>query len=547
MKWYVADFEATQDPKESHVWLWMLMDEYGNESHGYNIDTFINTLLQMEPSKIYFHNLQFDGEYILIWLLEHGFRYSENHEKGTFDSLVSAGNEWYSIYIFFHSTTIIIKDSMKLITKSVENIGKEFDVGLVKGKIDYLKRRDENYFASIEEIEYIKKDCKIIVEALRAIKKIGVNKDTKSSSALSDYKKIVGDKLFKYWFPELEYDSDIRRSYKGGFVYLNPKYKGLILPNVISMDVNSMYAWVLKTQYLPYGPGIRFEGKPISDGTLFIVNISVCLDLKPGKLPSVICRSDYFHGTNQYITSTEGDIVTLSLTSVDYYLMLENYYIAEITYYGGWYYRKSNLMFSAYIDKWYNYKWEAKRDGNKWLEFVAKNMLTNLYGKFGTRPLVTNKEPMLIGRTLHFKPYQERKRKPVYLPVASFVSSYARERIIRTGQLFGDDYIYSDTDSIKVFNLDYNWNAYNIEIDPYKLGAYKIDGIYANAKFLKQKCYMYQEEFDFKVVCSGLPEDSKQRISFYNFDFGSTFQGPKRPKHVPGGIYLQESKFTILE
>ena len=52
-----------------------------------------------------------------------------------------------------------------------------------------------------------------------------LTKITIASDALSSYKKI--NKNFNKYFPKLPYeiDKDIRKSYKGGFTYLNEIYK----------------------------------------------------------------------------------------------------------------------------------------------------------------------------------------------------------------------------------------------------------------------------------------------------------------------------------
>ena len=106
-----------------------------------------------------------------------------------------------------------------------------------------------------EEKEYIITDCQIVAEALRIQFEQGLKKMTNASDALSGYKKILGKTRWESWFPQLpiELDSDIRRAYKGGFVYLQPKYRNARGLHGKQYDVNSLYPWVMYTKLLPYG------------------------------------------------------------------------------------------------------------------------------------------------------------------------------------------------------------------------------------------------------------------------------------------------------
>ena len=54
-----------------------------------------------------------------------------------------------------------------------------------------------------------------------------LKKMTQGSNALNDFKEILSKSKFLHYFPPLDYevDKDLRKSYKGGFTYLNPIYK----------------------------------------------------------------------------------------------------------------------------------------------------------------------------------------------------------------------------------------------------------------------------------------------------------------------------------
>ena len=78
---------------------------------------------------------------------------------------------------------------------------------------------------------------------------------TQGSNALQDFKEILTKRKFEHYFPNLppDVDDDIRKSYKGGFTYLNPIYKEKDVENITVLDVNSLYPSVMYEKNLPFG------------------------------------------------------------------------------------------------------------------------------------------------------------------------------------------------------------------------------------------------------------------------------------------------------
>ena len=105
MKRFTADFEtATWDPDETWVWAWALCD-IEDPSHvevGNSIDDFFKRIKKEANPYIYFHNLKFDGEFILYYLMKNGFEHVESREKrnNTFSTLISDMGLFYSIEVF---------------------------------------------------------------------------------------------------------------------------------------------------------------------------------------------------------------------------------------------------------------------------------------------------------------------------------------------------------------------------------------------------------------------------------------------------------------
>ena len=157
-----------------------------------------------------------------------------------------------------------------------------------------------------------------------------------------------------------------------------------------------------------------------------------------------------------------------------------------------------------------------------------------------------------------FFPTEE--RKPIYIPVASFITSYARKKTIESSQaireyskrVYGEDYyIYSDTDSIHLKYIDPKELANIIYIDDYELGAWKVESEFVRGKYIRQKCYIEESPTgEMNVTVAGLPKKLSGLVNFDNFNEGFTTEGMEGDKkltykHVKGGVLLVETEFTI--
>ena len=232
-KKYCADFEtATWYDDKTYVWAFAVT-EIGREDekviYGNCIEDFIIWCKNANNPEIYFHNEKFDGEFIIHYLLTHGFKWiKDRSEKDnmTFTTLITDTGIFYSIEIFFEVKNKRVKkckilDSLKILNFSVEEIAKSFGLELKKLKIDYKKVREKGHELTLEEINYIKNDVLIVSKALNVLFNEGLTKMTAASNALFEFKKIMTENKFKHYFPILEKNVDklIRNSYKRG-VYI---------------------------------------------------------------------------------------------------------------------------------------------------------------------------------------------------------------------------------------------------------------------------------------------------------------------------------------
>lgn len=224
MKKFTADFEtSTWEEDKTRVWAWAVC-EIGNEENlqmGNNIDSFIEYCKNSNNSTFYFHNLKFDGSFIIYWLLTHNFTHVQKKEEikdNTFTTLISNMGVFYNIVIYFKKGNKKVKkvtfiDSLKIIPFSVSQIAKSFNLPISKLELDYNKEREIGHILTTEEKEYIKNDVLIVAKALNVLFNENLTRMTSASNALFDFKNIVGKGRFEHLFPKLDkkLDGELRR------------------------------------------------------------------------------------------------------------------------------------------------------------------------------------------------------------------------------------------------------------------------------------------------------------------------------------------------
>ncbi|WP_459567053.1 DNA polymerase, partial [Enterobacter hormaechei] len=72
------------------------------------------------------------------------------------------------------------------------------------------------------------------------------------------------------------------------------------------------------------------------------------------------------------MTSSCGNEVTLTLTSIDLELFFKHYDVYNIVWHGGWKFKSTTKIFKEYIDKRIKEKIEIKENGNKAVRTLAK-------------------------------------------------------------------------------------------------------------------------------------------------------------------------------
>lgn len=553
--WFVADFETKNEDFYNEngfteVWLYAISNPQGEiVNYGENIEQFIDYCKkELSNCIVYFHNLRFDGSFIINYLIRNNYKYLDKIEYNSgksYNTLISEEGQFYSIKVHFkRGVTVDFNDSLKIIPFPVKTIAKAFNLPMEKEKIDY-----GDYTVNEDTLRYVFNDVKIVALALQQLKEKGFCGMTAASSAYKWFiSQCEGSDIL---FPDLDEEMllEWRGAYRGGRSQVNPMYAGKVYKNVRRYDVNSMYPSIMRNCWLPIG-----QPKPITERGKYrfeMYKVSISFVLKEGHLPTLLKKNTVF-GEQSYYTETEG-VEILYISSIDYELLERHYDIDYVNFEEMYGFNTSNQIFCGYIDYWY----DIKSHSTGAMKQLAKLMLNSLYGKFGSNPVGKNKTPSLDpDGALTFKIGEEQPRKKYYLFMAIAITSYAHklidDAIMATGV---ENFIYCDTDSVHTLGI-----LPDNLIDQKQLGLFKLEAVETRSKYVRQKTYVYAQMEDdgqehIYITCAGMNDASKiYALNLYGNDIfdefkpGFTVEGYKlMPKQVPGGVVLVKSKFMIKE
>lgn len=563
---WVADFETTTLEDDCRVWGWGLVnietvDRLEDVEVGTDMKSFMTRISEMS-AKVYFHNLKFDGAFIVDWLLREGYTYSSYTplRHGEFGTVISKMGSWYSVTVMWENgRKTEFRDSHKKLPMPLKQVAKAFKMPVQKGEIDYHAHRPVGHIITPDEEHYIRLDVFIIAMALQVQFDNGLTKMTVGSDALGEYRKLSGPKMFQKMFPVLNEDLDaqIRRAYRGGWTYCDPRFAKKLTRNGIVYDVNSLYPAVMYNEVLPFDEPEWVEDLPtVTDiHPLFIVSITFTAKLKPDHVPCIQVKGSYGFSNTEYQTEIK-DPVTLTCTNVDLDLWNDHYEMDIISYNGGWSFRGGTGFFTEYIDKWM----KIKQENEGGVRELAKLQLNNLYGKFASNPDITGKYPVMVDDVVKLKEGPEETKNPVYTAMGAFITAYARNITIRAAQQHYGSFAYADTDSL---HLLVDNDPDTLDIDPKKLGAWKREYAFTSGMFIRAKQYVehvgpqlcreHEEDeehvhvkaCEYVVHIAGLPRNIAGILTFEDVKQSRTFHGKKMPKRVPGGIVLKDDTFTL--
>lgn len=619
---YVADFETCDDLSKEmlyaldedgddeteiypqRVWLAGVKNLESMETETFtSLDDFMRRILgrgDNQNIEIAFHNLRFDGSYIVPWLLRNGYEASEGKPKDKeFSILIDDMNNWYTINIqVTKRRRVLIWDSQKLFPLPLKKVHKVYGTPtkkLYEPPEFYSAVRGPDHVPDDNELMYFENDLGVLAEALNV--HIGIYgltfKKTQASQSFFEF-----EKSFPCWklrFPPLDEDTDewMRISYWGGLSYVNRKHQGKDHYNIGVYDINSSYPYQQAYKKLPYGPPREiWKNQPPDSSKFWIAQAVVEFELKPGKVPCIpkksIEESDIdISAEDRWLHSSNGTAV-MKFCSIDYMTMRQSYNFKvrkwiKVVHFAWKIHPEIQKFILKNNDIKVKYKKMAEEETDEALisqylitSYRAKINNNAYYGKFGEMIIKEGKTPYLIDDDVVYiqdrlELLKEGKRK--YLPVAIATTAWGRNQLVTFANTLGDSFLYCDTDSIHFVEktglkiIERAAEQGTFKISSTDLGAWKYEGHFDRGRYLRSKCY-YEENMqdDYpEVTLAGLPADpvrehdtsshinyDKRRTccTWENFHIGLVIPGGNgklRSLRTPTGNKLLPTDFVINE
>lgn len=568
---FYADFETptTLDENDSvSIYLWGLISQDGFIRE-YNIDmeSFISYLEnQQNKPIIYFHNLSWDGNFIVHWLVDNNFEFIQQEnfikklEPNQFTWIADENTSLYKLKVQTEKQELLFLDSYKLLMNSVKKLGEAINLPKLKINYEIYKHFESKDELPNELVEYLYRDIDIVREFMMSLQdKVPKMKTTLASTTYNMFMKFYGRDNFIRDFGNNhnispltidEWDF-VKKSYRGGLTLTSPLWneKLVILKGQqlgYSYDVNSLYPYVMETYRLPYGQP-KSEKTKLTDIELKEIRI-IKAKIKSEFLPATLPNNDkgFYKGT--YLREVED--ITFTVWSDELEVLLKYYDIEYIEVKSMWF--NTKYIFREFIQELKEMKINAK---NGVIRLIAKLLQNALYGKYGenrvklSKILIKDDKKILKGKRYGTKQEWVEKLLNIeqkglsYIPLASYITALARCKLMNAIYNNQKNFLYCDTDSIYLKD-----KAIGIEIDDKLYGYWKQEHTFKKFKSLKPKCYMLQDELtkEYVIKVAGLPDDAKNKLNFSTFYIGSVIENGKlQKKSVKGGLILKNIIYTL--
>lgn len=446
----------------------------------------------------------------------------------------------------------------------------EHNIRKMEGDLDYDLIRTEKTPLTEKEIGYCVNDVVIVVcyieeliHRLGSITKIPLTKTgfvreycrnacmydgghTKNTKKYLQYRKLMNKLTL-----DLNTFSQLQRAFSGGFTHANAMWQGEIIHNVGSYDFTSSYPYVMVSEKFPMSTPelISIKNKQELNDNL---KYYCCLfDIEFEKIESKVLYENYISKSHCTLLENQvenngrivkADKLKITITEQDYFIIKKLYkwknsQISNFRRFAKGY-LPTNLVKS--ILDLYKTKTELKDVKGKEVEYLnSKEQANSAYGMMVTNPC---RDEILYNDDLwdnlkpdieeSLKKYNKSVKRFLYYAWGIWVTAYARSNLFTGIYEFKNDYIYSDTDSIKVLNvsnhLDYisnynklvykkletamNYHNLPIELTRPKnkygkekpLGIWSYEGEYQIFKTLGAKRYMTKINDKISLTVSGV-------------------------------------------
>lgn len=438
---------------------------------------------------MYVHNLAFEFQFIRK-RLEWDSVFSIEQRKPLY-ALTTGGIEFRDSYLLSGYSLAKLGDNLQ-----------KYHVRKLVGDLDYSKIRHSNTPMTEKEISYCENDVLVVSAYIQEeIEKAGnitrlpltktgyVRNYCRNKCFYGDDRHKTNTKTYQKYrelILSLKLDGDeykqLKRAFQGGFTHAAARYSGKVEKNVDSIDFTSSYPYVLLSEQFPMSSGRIVEVKTKEEFHKYI-NLYCCLfDVEFTNLTPKIINENYISLSRCYqhekVVVNNGrvvsaDKITTTITDVDYTVIEKTYDWDSMTIYNFRIYNRGYLPtnFVKSILKLYSDKTTLKGVEGKEVEYlVSKGMLNSCYGMTVTdivRDEIIYYDEWDIEKAdveKDIEHYNKSRNRFLYYPWGVWVTAYARRNLWGGILAFGDDYIYSDTDSIKCINIEKHFdyiNSYN--------------------------------------------------------------------------------------
>lgn len=453
---------------------------------------------------------------------------------------------------------------------SLEKLGEnltKYKVEKKVGDLDYKLIRHSKTPLTEKEWGYILNDGLVVmahiqeeIERCGDITKIPLTK-TGYVRELCKEKCLKGDNRFEYTkvMRTLKITVDnyhqLKRTYTGGFTHANINYVDRVIRNVHSFDFSSSYPAVMLSEKYPMSKPFQVIIKDEEDFRDTLNAYCCMFDCTFYNIRSKVSFENYIscsrcieleHFVLNNGRVVEADKAKLSLTEQDFFTIAELYewdYI-EVANFNCFYKGYLPKDFILTILELYKDKTELKGVEGKEVEYlVSKGMINSCYGMCVTDPCRDEniyEDDLWSVRKADIETlidrYNRNNNRVLYYPWGVWVTAYARRNLF-TGILeFKDDYIYSDTDSLKVVNIEkhreyierYNKEVtekierclkhYDIPLEMANpktvkgvskpMGVWDYEGMYTRFKTLGAKRYMTEQNGEVSITIAGVSKSA---------------------------------------
>lgn len=388
--------------------------------------------------------------------------------------------------------------------------------------------------------EYVKNQCYRILDADGK-----PERTPEAKRKYSKYRKLIQDLTIT-----VEEYERLKRAFMGGFTHSNPYYTNKVLENVGSVDLTSSYPTVMLSEKYPMSKGRPIAIKSMSDLKSHMKKYCLLMDVRIEGLRNKLGYESYISSSkcskvenavenNGRVFSAdviESTIVDIDLQIIEAVYEWDAIYVSKVVGFAKNYLPKPII---ESILNMYEDKTTLKGVEGKEVEYLlSKGMLNSVYGMCVTDPVKDEHtyevewdvEKVDVMESLH--KYNESKGRFLFYPWGIWVTAYARRNLWSAILNVGNDYVYSDTDSIKALNFETHQpyiEAYNKEItfklfkmmdyhqlNPSRLspktingeikplGVWEFEGIYSMFKTLGAKRYLVRENGRNKLTVAGL-------------------------------------------